>query len=112
MYILYGCYAVHLRYYVGNRAIGAGAVTGVIARGNVESMPALSMGTSEDPRTYKTYVYWRTRITTGIDGPTGFRAMELTEDCLDVQPDSDTRIFKTPNREGACCSIVCFASYH
>ena len=66
----------------------------------------------QDPKTYKTYVYWRTRIMTGIDGPTGFRAMELTEDCLNVQPDSDTRIFETPNREGAHCSIACLASHH
>lgn len=54
----------------------------------------------QDPQTDKTFVYWRTRITTGLDGPTGFRAMELTEDCLDVQPRSDTRVFETPNREG------------
>jgi hypothetical protein len=54
----------------------------------------------QDPVTFKTYVYWRTRITTGLDGPTGFRGMELTENCLDVVPASDTRITATPNREG------------
>ena len=26
--------------------------------------------------------------------------MELTENCLDVRPDTDTRLFETPNREG------------
>eukprot|EP01052_Picozoa_sp_SAG31_P032811 SAG31_NODE_3636_length_4035_cov_2.230691_5_plen_485_part_00 len=51
-------------------------------------------------QTFKTYVYWRTRITTGKDGPTGFRGMELTEDCRDVVVGSDTRITATANREG------------
>jgi hypothetical protein len=54
----------------------------------------------QDPQSGKAFVYWRTRITTGRTGPTGFRGMELTEDCLDVVPQSDTRITATPNREG------------
>ena len=40
----------------------------------------------QDPATLRTYVYWRTRITTGKAGPTGFRAMELTKDCKGVVP--------------------------
>ena len=54
----------------------------------------------QDPQTHKTFVYWRTRITTGLSGPTGFRGMQLTDDCRDVVPESDTRITATPNREG------------
>ena len=45
----------------------------------------------QDPASHKTYVYWRTRIATGLDGTTGFRGMALTDDCLDVVPGSDTR---------------------
>ena len=54
----------------------------------------------QDPATFKTYVYWRTRMTSGLDGPTGFRGMELTADCLGVIPASDTRLLSTPDREG------------
>ena len=54
----------------------------------------------QDPTTFKTYVYWRTRMSKGLDGSTGFRAMELTVDCHDVVPGSDTRITATANREG------------
>ena len=54
----------------------------------------------QDPQTHRTYTYWRTRVTNGKDGPTGFRGMELTEDCRGVTPASDTRITATPNREG------------
>lgn len=54
----------------------------------------------QDPATTRTYVYWRTRITTGLGGPTGFRGMELTADCRGVRPESDTRITETANREG------------
>lgn len=57
----------------------------------------------QDPHPpHKTYVYWRTRMTKGIvEGrSTGFRAMELTEDCHDVAPSSDHQITVTPNREG------------
>jgi hypothetical protein len=35
----------------------------------------------QDPKTNKTFVYWRTRVN---PQNTGFRAMELTEDCLGV----------------------------
>jgi len=48
----------------------------------------------QDPRTGRAYVYWRTRW-----HQTGFRGMELTEDCTDVRPESDTQLFATPNRE-------------
>lgn len=42
----------------------------------------------QDPATLKTYVYWRTRMTTGLDGSTtGFRGMELTADCRGVVPE-------------------------
>jgi len=44
----------------------------------------------------KTYVYWRTRVNAEH---TGFRAMQLTDDCLGVLPSSDTQLFQTPNRE-------------
>lgn len=56
----------------------------------------------QDPRTNKTYVYWRTRMTKSVlDGSaTGFRAMELSADCHSVLPGTDTRITVTPNREG------------
>ena len=54
----------------------------------------------QDPSSSKTYVYWRTRITTGLTGASGFRGMELTENCRDVVPESDTRITETANREG------------
>lgn len=54
--------------------------------------------TDPDPP-HKSYVYWRTRMTTGLNGPTGFRGMQLAEDCLSVLPESDTRITETPNRE-------------
>ena len=54
----------------------------------------------QDPATSKSYVYWRTRMTTGLDGTTGFRAMQLTEDCHGVLPENDTRVTATPNREG------------
>jgi len=50
----------------------------------------------QDPRTNKTFVYWRTRVN---PQNTGFRAMELTDDCLDVKPETDTQLFTTPNRE-------------
>ena len=49
-----------------------------------------------DPRTGRAYVYWRTRVN---PQNTGFRGMELTEDCTDVKPQSDTQLFQTPNRE-------------
>jgi hypothetical protein len=54
----------------------------------------------QDPKTRKTYTYWRTRITSGLTGPTGFRGMELTADCHSVVPESDTQLFHTPDREG------------
>ena len=47
-----------------------------------------------DPDTGKAYVYWRAR--TDLDG---FRAMELDDACTGVRPASDTRIFRSPNRE-------------
>eukprot|EP00322_Chrysochromulina_rotalis_P019487 CAMPEP_0115829012 /NCGR_PEP_ID=MMETSP0287-20121206/876_1 /TAXON_ID=412157 /ORGANISM="Chrysochromulina rotalis, Strain UIO044" /LENGTH=373 /DNA_ID=CAMNT_0003282259 /DNA_START=56 /DNA_END=1178 /DNA_ORIENTATION=+ len=50
----------------------------------------------QDPVSLRTYVYWRTRIN---PQRTGFRAMELTGDCLDVVPASDTRLLETANRE-------------
>ena len=50
----------------------------------------------QDPRTGRTYVYWRTRVNAS---DTGFRARELSDDCLDVRPASDTQLFVTPNRE-------------
>ena len=50
----------------------------------------------QDPRTGRAYVYWRTRVN---PQHTGFRGMELTEDCTDVRPGSDTQLFVTPNRE-------------
>ncbi|KAL1503618.1 hypothetical protein AB1Y20_012095 [Prymnesium parvum] len=50
----------------------------------------------EDPRTGRAYVYWRTRVN---PQNTGFRAMELTSDCLAVRPESDTQLFQTANRE-------------
>jgi hypothetical protein len=50
----------------------------------------------QDPRTKKTFVYWRTRVN---PRNTGFRAMELTDDCLGVKPESDTQLFTSPNRE-------------
>ena len=50
----------------------------------------------QDPRTSKTYVYWRTRVN---PQHTGFRAMELTDDCTGVRPESDTQLFQSPNRE-------------
>lgn len=54
----------------------------------------------QDPATLKTYVYWRTRMTTGLNGTTGLRAMQLTDDCHGVLLESDTRVTATPNREG------------
>lgn len=39
-------------------------------------------------------------MTSGLDGTTGFRAMELTPDCHGVVPSSDLRITSTANREG------------
>ena len=55
-----------------------------------------------DPKPpHKSYVFWRSRMTKGLDGTTtGFRAMELTEDCRNVVPSSDMRVTETPNREG------------
>ena len=50
----------------------------------------------QDPKTGKTFVYWRTRVN---PHHSGFRAMELTPDCLGVMPESDTQLFITPNRE-------------
>ena len=50
----------------------------------------------QDPRTAKTYIYWRTRDN---KQDTGFRAMELTDDCLDVKHESDTQLFQSSNRE-------------
>ena len=50
----------------------------------------------QDPRTGKAYVYWRTRVN---PQNTGFRAMQLTDDCRDVVPSSDAQLFQTPNRE-------------
>ena len=49
-----------------------------------------------DPRSGRSFVYWRTRVN---PQNTGFRAMELTDDCLGVRPESDTQLFQTPNRE-------------
>ena len=50
----------------------------------------------QDPKSAKTFVYWRTRVN---PQQTGFRAMELTDDCLDVKHSSDHQLFQTPNRE-------------
>ena len=50
----------------------------------------------QQPTSGRAFVYWRTRVN---PSDTGFRAMELTDDCLDVIPSSDTQIFATPNRE-------------
>ena len=50
----------------------------------------------QHPNTGRAYVYWRTRVN---PSNTGFRAMELTDDCLDVNRASDTQLFRTPNRE-------------
>jgi len=52
-----------------------------------------------DPKAFKSYVYWRTRMTTGVTGATGFRAMQLTDDCHGVLPATDMRVTQTPNRE-------------
>jgi hypothetical protein len=43
----------------------------------------------QDPRTNKSYVYWRTRVN---PQHTGFRAMELTDDCTDVKPETDAQV--------------------
>ena len=51
---------------------------------------------AQNPNQSRTFVYWRTRVN---PQNTGFRAMELTPDCLDVVPGSDTQLFATPNRE-------------
>lgn len=50
----------------------------------------------QDPRTGQSYVYWRTRVN---PQNTGFRAMQLSEDCTEVIPGSDTQLFTSPNRE-------------
>ena len=42
----------------------------------------------------RAYVYWRTRVN---PQHTGFRAMELTADCLDVRRETDTQLFITAN---------------
>ena len=49
-----------------------------------------------DPTSGRSYVYWRTRVN---PQNTGFRGMELTDDCLDVRSESDTQLFQSPNRE-------------
>ena len=50
----------------------------------------------QHPSSGRAYLYWRTRVN---PQDTGFRAMELTDDCVDVQWASDTQLFRTPNRE-------------
>ena len=50
----------------------------------------------QDPKSNKTYVYWRSRVN---PQNTGFRAMELTDDCLSIVPESDTQLFTSANRE-------------
>ena len=50
----------------------------------------------QQPSSGRSYVYWRSRVD---PADTGFRGMELTDDCLDVVWESDTQIFRTPNRE-------------
>lgn len=47
-----------------------------------------------DPSSDKKFVYWRAR--TAADG---FRAMQLDSTCTGVVPGSDTRVFRSPNRE-------------
>ena len=60
----------------------------------------------QDPVSFKTFVYWRSRMTTGKDGtPTGFRAMELTDDCMGVVLGTDTRVTVTANREGPATTL-------
>ena len=49
-----------------------------------------------DPKTSRAFVYWRTRVN---PQNTGFRAMELTDDCLGVREETDTQLFQSPNRE-------------
>lgn len=56
----------------------------------------------QDPSSGEAYVYWRTRVN---PHDTGFRAMRLTDDCLDVDPSSDTQLFHTPNREAPAVFI-------
>ena len=45
----------------------------------------------QDPTSSKTFVYWRTRVNAQH---TGFRAMELTDDCRDVVPASDHQLVR------------------
>eukprot|EP01052_Picozoa_sp_SAG31_P043309 SAG31_NODE_7172_length_1767_cov_1.668465_1_plen_589_part_11 len=48
----------------------------------------------QDPGSGRSYAFWRAR--TPQDG---FRAMELADDCMDVRPETDTQLFRSPNRE-------------
>ena len=47
-----------------------------------------------DATSGEAYVYWRARTRAA-----GFRAMRLNDACTDVLPQSDTRIFASPDRE-------------
>jgi hypothetical protein len=62
----------------------------------------------QDPKSRKTFVYWRSRVN---PQHTGFRAMELTDDCLAVKPESDTQLFTSPNRE-APAVFFAHGQYH
>jgi hypothetical protein len=50
----------------------------------------------QDPVSSKTFVYWRTRVD---PQNTGFRAMELIDDCTKVKPETDTQLFQSSHRE-------------
>ena len=50
----------------------------------------------QDPASSRAFVYWRTRVNSHH---TGFRAMELTDDCTNVRRESDHQLFQTANRE-------------
>lgn len=56
--------------------------------------------------TGKTYVYWRARLRA-----VGFRAMRLTDDCTGVDSSSDTRIFRSPDREAPAVFDYAGSSY-
>ena len=64
-----------------------------IAPGNYQFADATLF---QDPKSSKAYLYWRTRVNVQH---TGFRAIELTDDCTAVRPETDTQLFQTPNRE-------------
>ena len=75
----------------------------VVHQGKTQADPFVLVGSKyqygdatlwADPATDRKFVYWRARTTTD-----GFRAMQLDSACTGVVPGSDTRIFRSPNRE-------------